>query len=313
VPAIGAHIEVFFRHAANSADSPDSASPSSSSSAQATSAEQQIEAYRASSIASQLENVAPSPAPPPSSSTAKASNSSSKKKAAKKEEADSPAPSSNTSLPTPSPNVGNHPPPPPPQPHPWVQHSFPTPRAPSTSYPLPSSYPFASTSGSSPFDVPSTALHALAHAAVPDQEQAMEGVVNNPPAAPFTGGVDRTNRLDIPLLPSESIRNQLLDLYFNQVVQPYFPMLVRLSLLHSHHTRSSFATRIGQNALPSLVRSPSRRSNSNNHFSAFLPPHSSFTLSRRLRSRIFLPPPFSRGVDTRSRSLGECSESSSLD
>ncbi|GAA6030622.1 hypothetical protein JCM8097_006242 [Rhodosporidiobolus ruineniae] len=31
--------------------------------------------------------------------------------------------------------------------------------------------------------------------------------------------------LEIPTLPSESVRNQLLDLYFNQVVHPHYPML----------------------------------------------------------------------------------------
>ncbi|GAA5905646.1 uncharacterized protein JCM6883_005395 [Sporobolomyces salmoneus] len=217
VPSITTHIDVFFRH--STANPPPSASPSSASSSNAlpTTSDQQIQAYQGSRIAQQVETVA-APSSAPSSTTTT--------KRTKKESANSPAPSSNASLPTASPNFGyaNLSAQPHPSPGFVLPNSFSTPHMAQGGRML---YPFAPTSTN--FELPTDALQALARAAVPDQEQAMEGVV---PASPFLpqggggqGAAARPNRLDIPLLPSESIRNQLLDLYFNQVVQPYFPML----------------------------------------------------------------------------------------
>ncbi|GAA5932299.1 uncharacterized protein JCM15063_001183 [Sporobolomyces koalae] len=219
IPAVGPHIDVFFR--ASMADSPESLSPSSSTSgAQPTTIEQQLNAYRSSALDQKIEAVAPAPAPVPA--PAGTPNSATKPKPAAppstKREAPSPALSSNASLPTRSPRFGDVLPQPPPT---FLQSdTFSSPHVASSSQ-LPSSYSFAAS-----FDLPTDALHALARAAVPDGEQAMEGVVNSHVALPSSTPITaRAGALEIPLLPSESIRNQLLDLYFNQVVQPYFPML----------------------------------------------------------------------------------------
>ncbi|GAA5947842.1 hypothetical protein JCM3765_001107 [Sporobolomyces pararoseus] len=230
IPSVGPHIEVFFRN--STADSPASASPSSASSSNAPppTAEQQIQAYQNSQIAQQLETVAAPPALPVPPATLNRENS---KKRTKKEAAESPGLSSSHSLPTPPQfgNTGFQA-----QPHPastFAQSNAFT--SPHLGAPQQLPYPFISNSNfaSPQFDLPTDALQALAHAAVPDHEHAMEGVVNAPqssssfPSAGGRGGNsgERPKRLEIPLLPSESIRNQLLDLYFNQVVQPYFPML----------------------------------------------------------------------------------------
>ncbi|GAA6012720.1 hypothetical protein JCM11491_002541 [Sporobolomyces phaffii] len=206
LPSVGPHIETFFRY--STADSPDVASPSSSSSSTThpTTVQQQVEAYRSSRIAQQLEGVAGSPSV--QSAPAAKARETSRKRA--KQDPESPAPSSSASVPTPSPSIA----------------SFSSPRVASGHR---AAQPFAPStiSSTSQYDIPTNALHALAHAAVPDQEQAMEGVVNTVvQSSPFgRGGSDRNSRHEIPLLPSESVRNHLLDLYFNQVVQPYFPML----------------------------------------------------------------------------------------
>lgn len=237
IPSVQPHIEVFFR--TSTADSPASASPSSASSSTAppTTAEQQIRAYHSSQIAQQLETVAAPPALPVPPPTLERENS---KKRTKKEAVESPGLSSNHSLPTP-PLFGNtgfqaqsH------SASTFAQSNvFPSPHL-GAAQQLP--YPFVSNSNfaSPQFDLPTDALQALAHAAVPDHEHAMEGVVNashsvsSLASAGGPGGTsgERPKRLEIPLLPSESIRNQLLDLYFNQVVQPYFPMLVNFLLSH---------------------------------------------------------------------------------
>ncbi|GAA6061239.1 hypothetical protein JCM10212_002698 [Sporobolomyces blumeae] len=225
VPSIVPHLDAFFRSA--SVESPDSASPASTSSAPTTSAEQQQQAYRASSVAQQLENVLPVPIPAGKKSTpvlAKAEptttslSSSSSMPAfdsgmkSANDSADSAGrPRSGWSSSNPA-NLSS------PQPTQPPSLSFP---AQSSFSPLPQSQPFHD-----PGNLSTTALQALAHAAVPDHEQAMEGVQNASPTPyyPTAAGKAR-QRLEVPLLPSESIRNELLDLYFNQVAQPYFPML----------------------------------------------------------------------------------------
>ncbi|GAA5879755.1 hypothetical protein JCM16303_004163 [Sporobolomyces ruberrimus] len=223
VPSIATHVEVFFRN--SSADSPDSVSPSSASSSvtQPTTVEQQIEAYRSSRIAQRLGIVVGAPPPPPEPAPSSAGGT----KGRLKREAESPA--SSPSAPPPFlPSNDDHPHLLAPSP---LQSSFFRPESSLSSYPdapYRPSYPFPqkSNSSASPFDNPTNALQALAYAAVPDPEHAMEGVFNTSRAdPPRASRGDRLDRLEIPLLPSESIRNQLLDLFFNQVCQPSFPML----------------------------------------------------------------------------------------
>ncbi|GAA6016645.1 hypothetical protein JCM10207_000132 [Rhodosporidiobolus poonsookiae] len=86
---------------------------------------------------------------------------------------------------------------------------------------------------------PSFSLHALAVAAATDDsliEDQLRGI---------EAGRPREDPLAVPSLPSESVRNALLDLYFNQVVHPYFPMLDKSRFLRwSAHLPSTSSSSV---------------------------------------------------------------------
>ncbi|GAA5908523.1 hypothetical protein JCM5296_004783 [Sporobolomyces johnsonii] len=228
IPAVAPHIDTFFL----AASSPDS--PSTSTSALSTTPEQQQSAFTVSSIPEQLEAMLP--APVPAREAAKSGEAAATTPA--KWEATSPRISASAVK---AATVDDRPQ----QPHATPRKvaalpplpPFPL-MAPDPSVPQPPIYPYAPLSSSQPQPQPfpplplsTTALQALANAAVPDLDSNREGVATR---------AGRKDGLEIPTLPDEGVRNQLLDLYFNQIVQPYFPMLDKsLFLRWSAHLPAS--------------------------------------------------------------------------
>ncbi|GJN94604.1 hypothetical protein Rhopal_007687-T1 [Rhodotorula paludigena] len=233
VPSLQTHVETFVganpntsNGASGTSPAPEAATPSSSASASIlTSAEQQQQTYAASGIPDLLDTVLPpvmpareaaklakkghantvvkEPSTPASLGDAFTSPGLSAPPAGA---AGLPAASTSGAVPTSQmPNFSMHPPMPP---------TFPPPPFSAQQAPI--------------------SLHTLADAAVPDFDPslavaAMDGVMPSLFRGDDPAGKgkmpERAFELDLPSLPGEATRNLLLDLYFNQVVQPCLPML----------------------------------------------------------------------------------------
>ncbi|GAA5953674.1 hypothetical protein JCM10213_000565 [Rhodosporidiobolus nylandii] len=186
IPNLNCHIEAFVA----SSQSPSSPGSASSSTAVLTTPEQQQAAFASSSIGDMLESILP---PNP---------------AANKERKDSKTPKMD--IPSPAPTV--------------FSQSTPTPST-STStapLPLPLGPSAAAAQGRKIAPLPSSSAGGPSPFAPAAAQASASGVVYGDEKGK---AVVRGDTLDIPTLPSEGLRNQLFDLYFNQVVHPHYPML----------------------------------------------------------------------------------------
>ncbi|GAA5831578.1 hypothetical protein JCM11251_000756 [Rhodosporidiobolus azoricus] len=233
LPSFSTYVEAF---AATSQTSP-SPSASTSSAAAVGTPEQYQTAYTTSSISELLDSLgAPSSAPATVPGNGK---------------------NPKVELPSPAPSAAHHPP------------------TPSTSSSALSSFPIPPSSAASnrkiaplPFPATSPSLSAAHPAAAPSPTASLDALA----AAAFSGakgsaakgkqpeGEDSHDPLAIPTLPGESVRNLLLDLYFNQVVHPYYPMLDKSRFLrwsaHLPSTATSSASTFSASAATSLLVPP---------------------------------------------------------
>ncbi|GAA5918025.1 hypothetical protein JCM6882_009477 [Rhodosporidiobolus microsporus] len=252
VPNFNSYVESFVAASQTSPSPSGSASASTSSAALVGTPDQQQAVYTSSNLSELLDSILLPPAPAaPAVGAAK----------------DLKTPK--TDLPSPSPSV----PPFPPTPSTSASSAlgaFPAPAQGRKIAPLP--FPAASPSLAAAHAPSPSSLEALAAAAF---NGAADGGKGKQPA-----GKAAQDPLAIPTLPGESVRNLLLDLYFNQVVHPHYPMLDKSRFLRwSAHLPSN----------PSALSSSTAPSQSTSAAASLLIPPALY-LSVFALSSSYLPP-----------------------
>ncbi|BGP04151.1 Zn(2)-C6 fungal-type domain-containing protein [Rhodotorula toruloides] len=276
VPNLEAHVSHFIAQAQGGATSPSSSTPGDDSPAASTSsaispaalAAQHQQRYTSSRIAELLESVLP---PPISAREAAKQGKRESSSAAKDEDlasglASIKYPSPAASLPLPP--VAGFPYPP----------AFPQPAE------LPDPFSYGAHAGPSSFPL---ALQTLAEAAVPDAA-----------ASAFASGGGKGKGREVlvmedPALPDGVARSALLDLYFNQVVQPVLPMLDKSRFLRwSAHLPASQPSTSSSTSLipPSLYYAVFALASSyispSSPFASSLPPNATETYARAARTHL---------------------------